>query len=149
MNKFVTAWKALASFLASEPALTLALVNFGVVLAGHFGFHVTGDQLLYYIGIINVLVGVLTRALVTPNAHLTTVAPPVTINLPATNASSAVAHEVGAEVAKSMAQTRPSPKRRSRAHPATSKPATEVAASVMGEEPQKEEPANDGTTPAV
>ena len=61
---------ALVNVFRNYPAYSAALLNTAVVLAAHFGWHVTADQLVAYVAVLNVLFGAIVHANVTPVAKL-------------------------------------------------------------------------------
>jgi len=63
LMKFLTAFKEL---LKTYPALSAALVNFGVFVAGYFGLHITASQLVMYVGVADVLFGLVVHSNVVP-----------------------------------------------------------------------------------
>lgn len=77
---------AVATLVKNNPVLSAALVNFAVFVGGYFGLHVTGVELIYYVGVITTVLGVLSRALVVPTAKLPAgvVVPPDVSSAPAT-----------------------------------------------------------------
>lgn len=69
MKMAANVWKILKCY----PALSAALVNVGVVLLSYFGFHVSGDQLIYIAGLAAALLGVVVHSNVTPVAKLNSI----------------------------------------------------------------------------
>ena len=70
MNTFKRIGPAVVTMLATYPALTAALVNVGVAVAANFGFHVTPDQLVSYVAMASVFLGLIVHSNVTPLAKL-------------------------------------------------------------------------------
>jgi hypothetical protein len=66
MNKFVELAKRLGLALKTYPAMSAALANVGVMLAGYLGLHITPAQLVYYIGVSMVLFGIIVHSNVKP-----------------------------------------------------------------------------------
>src|ERR1700755_711168 len=62
--------KILYDIVRTNPAMTAAFVNIGVVLLSYFGLHVTGDQLIWIITLAAGLLGVVVRSNVTPVSKL-------------------------------------------------------------------------------
>lgn len=58
------------AFLAKYPALSAALVSFGVFLAGYFGLNVSGDTLVAFVGVLNAVFGLAVHSRVVPLAKL-------------------------------------------------------------------------------
>ena len=59
---------AIKNLLKTYPALSAALVNFGVFAAGYFGLHITADQLVAAVGVLDVLFGLIVHSNVIPVA---------------------------------------------------------------------------------
>lgn len=62
--------KAAFGLLKMYPAMSAALLNVGVMLAGYLGLHITPDQLVYYIGVSMVLFGAIVHSNVKPLAKI-------------------------------------------------------------------------------
>lgn len=71
LNVIVRAYAAVCEVLKREPAASAAVVNAAVVIAAYFGLHVTGNQLIYVVGIVAAFVGAYVRGRVTPVAEPT------------------------------------------------------------------------------
>jgi hypothetical protein len=61
---------ALVNVLRTYPAISAALVNFGVIAAAHFGIHATGAQLVADVGALDVLFGIIVHSNVVPLAKV-------------------------------------------------------------------------------
>lgn len=68
MNKLTGLVVGIKDLLKTYPALSAALVNFGVFVAGYFGLHITAEQLLMYVGVADVLFGLIVHSNVIPVA---------------------------------------------------------------------------------
>ena len=69
MSKVAAFFAGIGKVLSVYPAASASLLNFGVVLAAFFGLHVTGDQLMYVVGVVTVLFGSVVHSNVTPLAR--------------------------------------------------------------------------------
>jgi hypothetical protein len=79
MSPVSNVFSRIALGLKSEPAMTLMLLNIIVVVAAHYGWHVTVDQLTTVAIVTSAFVGVIVRGSVTPNVKVPTpVVPPIT-----------------------------------------------------------------------
>jgi len=76
-------YQAAAYMLKTNPALVAALVNVGVAMAAHFGFHVTADQLVAYTSMAAVFLGLIVRGNVVPLNKLDVQIKPVALEEPA------------------------------------------------------------------
>lgn len=56
--------------LRTYPAVTLMLLNIGVILAAHLGYHVTTDQLATISVEAATIAGIITHNAVTPNVRV-------------------------------------------------------------------------------
>src|ERR1700750_1544412 len=85
MAKLITMLVGIKNLLKNYPALSAALINFGVFAAGYFGLHITADQLVAAVGILDVLFGFIVHSNVIPVAkteNTFTVVNPSTIKPP-------------------------------------------------------------------
>ena len=69
---------SLKTLLKTYPAISAALVNFGVFAAGYFGLHVTPAQLVAFAGILDALFGVIVHSNVTPVSKIPA-SPPIVV----------------------------------------------------------------------
>jgi hypothetical protein len=65
-------FSGIALAFRTYPALLLAALNIGVVVAAHFGYHVTTDQLASIAVTASAFVGVIVHNAVTPNVRVQT-----------------------------------------------------------------------------
>lgn len=65
------------AFLAKYPALSAALVSFGVFVAGYFGLNISGDTLVAVVGVLDAVFGMAVHAKVVPLAKVEPVVPVV------------------------------------------------------------------------
>jgi len=70
MNKLTAAFAAVSKILATYPALSAALVNIGVIAAAYFGLPLTGAELVYLVGVVTTLLGVVVHSNVVPLVKL-------------------------------------------------------------------------------
>ena len=68
MSKGMAVIVAVKNLLKTYPAISAALINFGVFAAGYFGLHITADQLVAAVGVLDVLFGVIVHSNVIPVA---------------------------------------------------------------------------------
>lgn len=61
---------AISQVLRMYPALSAAAVNIAVTAAAYAGLHITGEQLIYVMGAVTALFGMLVHSNVTPVAKL-------------------------------------------------------------------------------
>lgn len=66
VSKLAAAFEAIKTFLSHEPAILAAVLNICVAVAAYFGLHITGNQLIYVVGVATALFGALVRAGVIP-----------------------------------------------------------------------------------
>lgn len=62
--------KAAVTLLKTYPALSAALVNFGIFAAGYVGLKITAEQLVIFVGALDILFGALVHSNVVPLAKL-------------------------------------------------------------------------------
>jgi len=94
MKTLVSIFSVVSTILATYPAISTALVSLGVVIAAFFGMNITGDQLIYVVGVVTTLAGLLVHSNVMPM-----------IRARVTGATSATADKT-AEPASVVAETR-------------------------------------------
>jgi hypothetical protein len=70
MSKFIRVLTCVKGILKTYPALSAAVVNVGVALLSYFGLHVTGDELIYIVGLVTALLGLVVHSNVTPLARI-------------------------------------------------------------------------------
>jgi predicted tellurium resistance membrane protein TerC len=63
-------YKAIVAALKAYPAVSMMILNILVVVAAHFGFHVTPDQLMSIAVVAAGFVGVIVHNAVTPNSRV-------------------------------------------------------------------------------
>ena len=66
MTKLATALAFIPHVLSAYPALSAALVNIAVVIAAYCGLHITGQELIYMVGVVTALSGAVVHSNVTP-----------------------------------------------------------------------------------
>jgi hypothetical protein len=59
-------YDSVVKVLKAYPALSAALVNLGVFVLGYLGMHITASQLVVYVGVANVLLGLVVHSNVMP-----------------------------------------------------------------------------------
>jgi hypothetical protein len=66
LTKVASIGEMLITVLRRYPAMSAALVNFGVFVAGYFGLHITAAQLVGFVGVLDVLFGIIVHSNVVP-----------------------------------------------------------------------------------
>jgi hypothetical protein len=66
MGTLVSLFSTVSTILATYPAISTTLVSLGVVVAAFFGLNITGDQLIYVVGVVMTLAGLLIHSNVMP-----------------------------------------------------------------------------------
>lgn len=69
-NVITQAAAGFKNLLTTYPALSAAIVNFGVFVAGYYGLKITANQLVMYSGVADVLFGLVVHSNVVPLAKL-------------------------------------------------------------------------------
>lgn len=105
MSKLMAVLTAFKTILKTYPAMSAALINFGVFAAGYFGLHITAEQLVAAVGVLDVLFGVIVHSNVVPlpkhEAEVATaLATPVPVyNATPTHVVANAPSDIGADVA--------------------------------------------------
>lgn len=73
MSNAVRLLSSVKYLLKTYPALSAALVNFGVFAAGYFGLHITAGQLVAAVGVLDVLFGMIVHSNVMPVSKVTAI----------------------------------------------------------------------------